>query len=172
MSDPTNPNIKNRNTPQSGLYQRENFQKVNQGQIPLFDTGEPPFAIRGVQRVKDAKKCVELRVDVIVVSSLAGGQIYGAVASLEAQKEVFEVEVAGEKTYIVFDSGVTGAVHLGIEYDGEGWGETCHEELVGGLEYVDGCCWVYFGGEFILTKRFLSRVQSLTRWPEKVLRWS
>ncbi|KAJ5665754.1 uncharacterized protein N7477_008202 [Penicillium maclennaniae] len=30
MSDPTNPNIKSKNTPQRGLYQREDFQKAPQ----------------------------------------------------------------------------------------------------------------------------------------------
>jgi len=38
MSDITNPHIKTRSTPQWGTYQRENFQKVNQGQVPLFNT--------------------------------------------------------------------------------------------------------------------------------------
>lgn len=33
-----NPNIKNRSTPQWGLYQRENCQKANPGQMPLFNT--------------------------------------------------------------------------------------------------------------------------------------
>lgn len=39
MSDPTNPNIQQRTTPQWGLYQRENFWKVNDGQTPPFNTG-------------------------------------------------------------------------------------------------------------------------------------
>ncbi|KAI9737789.1 MAG: hypothetical protein M1834_009157 [Cirrosporium novae-zelandiae] len=38
MSDPNNPNIKNRTTPQWGLYQRENFWKPNTGEQPLFNT--------------------------------------------------------------------------------------------------------------------------------------
>lgn len=39
MSDPTNPHIKERNTPQWGLYQRENFMKQREGTTPLFNTG-------------------------------------------------------------------------------------------------------------------------------------
>lgn len=38
MSDPQNPNIGSRSTPQWGLYQRENFWKANEGEIPLFST--------------------------------------------------------------------------------------------------------------------------------------
>ena len=39
MSDPNNPNISQRSTPQWGLYQRENFWKSNTGEVPLFNTG-------------------------------------------------------------------------------------------------------------------------------------
>ncbi|RAL05796.1 L-lactate dehydrogenase [Aspergillus ibericus CBS 121593] len=38
MSDPTNPNISKRTTPQWALYQRENFWKVNDGQTAPFNT--------------------------------------------------------------------------------------------------------------------------------------
>ncbi|MCJ1468372.1 hypothetical protein MMC07_007000, partial [Pseudocyphellaria aurata] len=38
MSDPNNPNIKERSTPQWSLYQRENFWKPNTGEVPLFNT--------------------------------------------------------------------------------------------------------------------------------------
>ncbi|PWY93713.1 L-lactate dehydrogenase [Aspergillus sclerotioniger CBS 115572] len=38
MSDPTNPNIANRTTPQWALYQRENFWKINDGQTAPFNT--------------------------------------------------------------------------------------------------------------------------------------
>ncbi|KAH3970078.1 hypothetical protein HBH51_119810 [Parastagonospora nodorum] len=36
--DPNNPNRKIRKTPQYALYQRENFWKTNNGQVPLFNT--------------------------------------------------------------------------------------------------------------------------------------
>ena len=42
MSDPKAPNIDNRDTPAWGLYQRENFWKPNDGQVPPFNTGEEP----------------------------------------------------------------------------------------------------------------------------------
>ena len=38
MSDPNNPNIKNRNTHQWGLYQRELFWNKNAGDSPPFST--------------------------------------------------------------------------------------------------------------------------------------
>ncbi|KAM0324360.1 hypothetical protein ACHAQA_008141 [Verticillium albo-atrum] len=38
MSDPNSPHIKKRDTPSWGLYQRENFWKPNDGQVPLFNT--------------------------------------------------------------------------------------------------------------------------------------
>jgi hypothetical protein len=38
MSDPENPNIKSRNTPQWALYQRELFWKDNTGEVPPFST--------------------------------------------------------------------------------------------------------------------------------------
>ncbi|KAI2850865.1 hypothetical protein CBS147343_800 [Aspergillus niger] len=43
MSDPTNPNIEKRTTPQWALYQRENFWKVNDGQTVPFNTGTHPI---------------------------------------------------------------------------------------------------------------------------------
>ncbi|KAF4991659.1 hypothetical protein FGRMN_7671 [Fusarium graminum] len=38
MSDPRSPHLKNRDTPPWGLYQRENFWKLNKGEVPLFNT--------------------------------------------------------------------------------------------------------------------------------------
>ena len=40
MSDPNNPNIKSRTTPQWGLYQRESFWGTNDGKYPIFNTGK------------------------------------------------------------------------------------------------------------------------------------
>lgn len=40
MSDPKNPNIQDRTTPQWGLYQRENFLKLNEGITAPFNTGK------------------------------------------------------------------------------------------------------------------------------------
>ena len=36
--DPKNPNRESRSTPQYALYQRENFWKSNDGQVPPFNT--------------------------------------------------------------------------------------------------------------------------------------
>ena len=38
MSDPNSPHIKKRDTPSWALYQRENFWKLNDGQVPPFNT--------------------------------------------------------------------------------------------------------------------------------------
>ncbi|PSR85894.1 FMN-dependent dehydrogenase [Coniella lustricola] len=38
MSDPKSPHIERRDGPSWGLYQRENFWKFNDGQVPLFNT--------------------------------------------------------------------------------------------------------------------------------------
>ncbi|KAL4921224.1 FMN-dependent alpha-hydroxy acid dehydrogenase [Aspergillus aurantiobrunneus] len=47
MSDPQNPNIQHRTTPQWALYQRENFQKLNEGKTVPFNTGKsPPYPYR------------------------------------------------------------------------------------------------------------------------------
>lgn len=39
MSDPNNPNIEQRSTPQWALYQRENFLKAREGKTVPFNTG-------------------------------------------------------------------------------------------------------------------------------------
>lgn len=36
--DPKNPNLESRSTPQYALYQRENFWKSNEGEVPPFNT--------------------------------------------------------------------------------------------------------------------------------------
>ncbi|USW58301.1 Putative FMN-dependent dehydrogenase, alpha-hydroxy acid dehydrogenase, FMN-dependent [Septoria linicola] len=70
-------------------------------------SGGKPFAIKGIQDVRDAKKCVELGCDGIVVSNHAGRQVDGAIASLDALEKI--VDAVGDKIYIMFDSGVRGA---------------------------------------------------------------
>ncbi|KAF4314048.1 FMN-dependent dehydrogenase [Botryosphaeria dothidea] len=70
-------------------------------------SGGKPFCVKGIQDVNDAKKAVELGVDGIVVSNHAGRQVDGACASLNALERI--VEAVGDKTCIMFDSGVRGA---------------------------------------------------------------
>lgn len=70
-------------------------------------SGGKPFAIKGIQAVADAKKCVEIGCDGIVVSNHAGRQVDGAIASLDALEHI--VDAVGDKIDIFYDSGVRGA---------------------------------------------------------------
>lgn len=70
-------------------------------------SGGKPICLKGIQDVNDAKKAVELGFDGIVVSNHAGRQVDGACASLDALERI--VDAVGDKTYIMFDSGVRGA---------------------------------------------------------------
>lgn len=40
MSDAKSPHIQNRDTPQWGLFQRDLFWKLNEGEVPQFNTRE------------------------------------------------------------------------------------------------------------------------------------
>ncbi|KAF7515495.1 hypothetical protein G7054_g14545 [Neopestalotiopsis clavispora] len=73
-------------------------------------SGGKPFAIKGIQSVADAKKAVEMGVDGIVVSNHAGRQVDGAIASLDALEKI--VDAVGDKTYIMFDSGIRSAADV------------------------------------------------------------
>lgn len=53
-------------------------------------SGGKPFCIKGIQSVADAKKCVEIGVDGIVVSNHAGRQVDGAIASLDALEKIVD----------------------------------------------------------------------------------
>ncbi|KAG7004611.1 hypothetical protein G7Y79_00024g055610 [Physcia stellaris] len=70
-------------------------------------SGGRPFCIKGIQSVSDARKCVELGVDGIVVSNHAGRQVDGAIASLDALENI--VAAVGDSIYIMYDSGIRGA---------------------------------------------------------------
>ncbi|KAI9815103.1 MAG: hypothetical protein M1827_002946 [Pycnora praestabilis] len=70
-------------------------------------SGSMPFCLKGIQSVGDAKKAVEIGCDGIVVSNHAGRQVDGACASLDALERI--VEAVGDKTYIMYDSGIRGA---------------------------------------------------------------
>ena len=56
-------------------------------------SGGKPFAVKGIQSVADAQKCVDLGIDGIVVSNHAGRQVDGAIASLDALEKI----VPGER---------------------------------------------------------------------------
>jgi len=73
-------------------------------------SGGKPFVIKGIQNVADARKAVEMGVDGIVVSNHAGRQVDGAIGSLDALEKI--VDAVGDKTYIMFDSGIRGAADV------------------------------------------------------------
>lgn len=70
-------------------------------------SGGKPFALKGIQNVADAIRAVDVGCDGIVVSNHAGRQVDGAIASLDALEHI--VDAVGDRTYIMFDSGVRGA---------------------------------------------------------------
>ncbi|KAI9801280.1 MAG: hypothetical protein M1833_002850 [Piccolia ochrophora] len=73
-------------------------------------SGGAPFCLKGIQSVADAEKAVEMGVHGIVVSNHAGRQVDGATASLDALEKI--VAAVGDKTYIMFDSGVRSAADV------------------------------------------------------------
>jgi isopentenyl diphosphate isomerase/L-lactate dehydrogenase-like FMN-dependent dehydrogenase len=89
-------------------------------------SGGKPFCLKGIQSVADAKKAVDLGVHGIVVSNHAGRQVDGAIASLDALEKIVDGKFStscfanlclyntavGDKTYIMFDSGVRGAADV------------------------------------------------------------
>ena len=70
-------------------------------------SGGKPFCLKGIQSVEDAQKAVDLGFDGIVVSNHAVRQVDGAVASLDALEKI--VEAVGDKTYVMYDSGIRSA---------------------------------------------------------------
>ena len=76
-------------------------------------SGGRPFVIKGIQSVADARRCVELGVDGIVVSNHAGRQVDGAIASLDALENI--VKALGRDDaplYVMYDSGIRGAADV------------------------------------------------------------
>ncbi|KAI3331556.1 FMN-dependent alpha-hydroxy acid dehydrogenase [Xylariaceae sp. AK1471] len=89
----------------------DNWKRISDGK---------PFVLKGLQSVADARKAVELGVDGIIVSNHAGRQVDGAIASLDALEKI--ADAVGDKTYIMFDSGIRGgadvfkAIALGAKF--------------------------------------------------------
>lgn len=73
-------------------------------------SGGKPICLKGIQDVNDAKRCVEMGFDGMVVSNHAGRQVDGACASLDALEKI--VDAVGDKTYIMFDSGIRGGADV------------------------------------------------------------
>ena len=79
----------------------ETWKKISNGR---------PFCLKGIQSVDDARKAIEVGVDGIVVSNHAGRQVDGAIASLDALENI--VDAVGDKTHIMYDSGIRGAADV------------------------------------------------------------
>ncbi|TGJ82977.1 hypothetical protein E0Z10_g5807 [Xylaria hypoxylon] len=73
-------------------------------------SGGKPFVLKGLQSAADARKAVQMGVDGIVVSNHAGRQVDGAIASLDALEKI--VDAVGDKTYVMFDSGIRGGADV------------------------------------------------------------
>jgi lactate 2-monooxygenase len=63
-----------------------------------------PIILKGIQTIADAKKCVEIGVQGIVVSNHGGRQVDGGVSSLAMLPKI--VDAVGDKLEILFDSGI------------------------------------------------------------------
>lgn len=63
-----------------------------------------PIILKGIQSVQDAKKCVEVGVQGMVVSNHGGRQVDGGVSSLAMLPKI--VDAVGDKIDIIFDSGI------------------------------------------------------------------
>jgi lactate 2-monooxygenase len=65
---------------------------------------EGPIILKGIQSVDDARKCVEMGIQGIVVSNHGGRQVDGGIASLSVLPRI--VDAVGDKLDILFDSGI------------------------------------------------------------------
>lgn len=63
-----------------------------------------PIILKGIQSVEDARKCVEIGVQGIVVSNHGGRQVDGGVSSLGMLPRI--VDAVGDKLDVIFDSGI------------------------------------------------------------------
>jgi L-lactate dehydrogenase (cytochrome) len=69
-----------------------------------------PVLVKGVTQAADARAAVEAGVDGIVVSNHGGRQVDNARASLDALVDV--VDAVGDRTTVLFDSGVRSGAHV------------------------------------------------------------
>lgn len=65
---------------------------------------EGPIVLKGIQSVEDARKCVSLGIQGIVVSNHGGRQLDGGVSSLGMLPRI--VDAVGEEIDVLFDSGI------------------------------------------------------------------
>ena len=76
----------------------------------LQEHWDGPIILKGIQNVEDAKKCVEIGVQGIVVSNHGGRQVDGGASSLGVLPSI--VDAVGDKLTIFFDSGIQGGADI------------------------------------------------------------
>lgn len=69
-----------------------------------------PILVKGIQHPDDARKAVDLGIDGIVVSNHGGRQVDGGIGAADALVDV--VGAVGDRTKIVFDSGIRGGADI------------------------------------------------------------
>ncbi|KAK5939888.1 hypothetical protein PMZ80_008270 [Knufia obscura] len=75
--------------------------------------GDGPIVLKGIQTVEDAQRAVEFGMDGIIVSNHGGRQLNGAIASLDALRDVCADEtVKRSGLTVLFDSGVRTGVDV------------------------------------------------------------
>ena len=68
---------------------------------------DDPIVLKGIQTVEDAHRAIEYGVSGIIVSNHGGGQLDGAIASLDALSEIASDEkVKSSDLTLLFDSGI------------------------------------------------------------------
>lgn len=76
----------------------------------VIELWDGPVILKGILNTEDALKAVEIGVDGICVSNHGGRQFDGAPAAIEALPEI--VKAVGDKTKIIFDSGITSGLDV------------------------------------------------------------
>ncbi|MFF3224585.1 alpha-hydroxy-acid oxidizing protein [Nocardia suismassiliense] len=69
-----------------------------------------PILLKGIQHPDDARKAVELGIDGIMVSNHGGRQVDGGIGAADALIDI--VAAVGDRTTIVFDSGIRGGADV------------------------------------------------------------
>ena len=72
--------------------------------VDLRERWAGPLLVKGIMRADDAKRCVELGVDALVVSNHGGRQLDGAAATIDALPAI--ADAVGDRAELILDSGV------------------------------------------------------------------
>ena len=70
----------------------------------LRERWDGPLLVKGILRTDDAKRCVEMGVDALVVSNHGGRQLDGAAATIDALPAI--ADAVGDRAELLLDSGV------------------------------------------------------------------